>query len=101
MRTTRQEVNAALDFYETLPDDSIVKMQAGGMVRKLANAFSGQTTAAIKFTYNEESHIKNGDKIDAIKLVRGRLGLGLKDAKDYVESHDYYKNRVRTAGFDL
>ncbi len=31
-------------------------------------------------------HLKNGNKIEAIKLVREETGLGLKESKDFVES---------------
>ena len=30
--------------------------------------------------------LKNGNKIEAIKIVRGETGLGLRESKDYVES---------------
>jgi ribosomal protein L7/L12 len=31
-------------------------------------------------------HLKNGNKIEAIKLVREETGFGLKESKDFVES---------------
>ena len=31
--------------------------------------------------------LQRGDKIEAIKITRERLGLGLKEAKDLVEAH--------------
>lgn len=42
-------------------------------------------------TVEEEDEIRAGRLLPAIKLVRSRTGLGLKDAKDIVDS---YKNRM-------
>jgi len=38
-----------------------------------------------KLSAAEEEMVKRGSKIEAIKSVRNRLGLGLKEAKDFVE----------------
>jgi len=40
-----------------------------------------------RFTVKERGAILGGSKIEAIKLVRQRTGLGLKEAKDLVESY--------------
>jgi ribosomal protein L7/L12 len=105
MRSSRQDVEAVLNCFDALGDDSIVKNQVAGIVRKVVGAYVNQTSVASRFTYDESAYIKQGRKIDAIKLVRERLNLGLRDAKDYVETHPYYKTQqtqqVRTAGFDL
>lgn len=40
-----------------------------------------------RFTVEERGAILGGSKIEAIKLVRQRTGLSLKEAKDLVESY--------------
>ncbi len=35
-----------------------------------------------------EAALKAGNKIEAIKLLRGMTGLGLKEAKDWIESYE-------------
>lgn len=58
-------------------------------VDKILNDKSIQYTASnvdVRFTTNEVELIKAGQKISAIKEVRTRTSMGLKEAKDLVES---------------
>jgi ribosomal protein L7/L12 len=41
--------------------------------------------------------LARGQKIEAIKLLRGHTGLGLKEAKDWVEAHDDPAQRSTSA----
>jgi len=44
------------------------------------SALDGATLAQLR------DMVRDGQKIDAIKLVRNRTGLGLKEAKEFVET---------------
>ena len=43
-----------------------------------------------------EGPLTIGDKIPAIKEVRTRWGIGLKDAKEMVEAYQYFLNSMST-----
>lgn len=40
-----------------------------------------------KFTPQEQEMLRTGQKLQAVKSVKNRLGLGLMDSKHYVENH--------------
>jgi hypothetical protein len=68
----------------------------GGPIFAVLRPFNGNTTTenveGIKLPYHIECAVRalagrHGEKVEAIKLVRGALGLGLKDAKDIVDHY--------------
>src|SRR5882672_6891691 len=63
--------------------DTLARVEQVLADRQIANPPSRVDT---RFAQNEIDAILAGRKIDAIKLVRQRTSLGLKEAKDLVES---------------
>lgn len=51
----------------------------------LRDVIPAEALATIQMDKEAEELMRQGRKIDAIKLVRSRTALGLKEAKDYVE----------------
>ncbi len=46
-------------------------------------------------------HIGNGDRIDAIKLIREKVGYGLKEAKDITDLADHYMRPMVAVSPDI
>lgn len=76
--------NRILDFVNELPDESIPTL-----MRVVADRIEQQRkgrVAPLLMTPDEKAMLASGDKIGAIKQVRWRTGLGLKEAKDLVDN---------------
>lgn len=74
---TGLDLQEAKDYVEALPSDPLMSQME-----------YGQSTPTLPFDAEQEIRrlLTNGDKIQAIKRVRELTGLGLKEAKDYVDS---------------
>ncbi len=46
-----------------------------------------------KLTLEESDQVRTGNNINAIKMVRTRTGLGLREAKDFVEASPEWISR--------
>lgn len=90
-QVSRTEIDAAITLLDTLNPESGCRAQAGRIIRSLVNGYIQQAlpvrSVDSNFTPEEMDCLKSNEKIGTIKLVRVRLGVGLKDAKDYVEKY--------------
>lgn len=92
-RTTRTEIDAALSLLDTLGDNPHHLKLAGRLVRSLVNGYVREQLPTVvptdpndsNFTREEMDCLLAQQKIATIKLIRARLGYGLREAKDYVE----------------
>lgn len=55
------------------------------ILKAVQNMISGPGPGEL--TFEENNYLVKKDKISAIKSVRGRLGMGMKEAKDFVEKY--------------
>ncbi len=86
----RDEIEAAMDLFDRLGPESGCKDKAATILRSLVNTYVGRSNPSRlnKYLTGEEiEECKAGRKIAAIKLYRTRSGVGLKEAKDYIELH--------------
>ena len=70
---------------ELIQDEAIKCRYCGSMLTAASPASPASVTGAI-WLNDVRSLLAQGEKIDAIKLVRQQTGSGLKDAKDFVEA---------------
>jgi hypothetical protein len=77
--------NRILDFVNDLPDESVPTL-----MRVIADRLEQQRkgrVAPLLLTPDEKAMVASGDKIGAIKAVRWRTSLGLKESKDLVDNY--------------
>lgn len=72
--------NRMLDLINGLSDQDLPRL-----LRMVADRLEQRKPAALLITPDEKSMIMTGNVIGAIKTVRNRTGLGLKEAKDLVD----------------
>ena len=81
------------DFVNSLNNAAFQALQCAvekrAMKEQMAN---GQRLKVL--TLPESELVRNGQTIEAIKRLRSRLDIGLKDAKDIVMAHREYLSKV-------
>ena len=71
---------------ELIQDEAIKCRYCGSMLGGARAAPSSSTVSDSVLQQEVRGFLLQGQKIEAIKLVRQQTGSGLKDAKDYVEA---------------
>ena len=87
----------AQELKTILKDEYGIEPAAGGAVMVAAAGDAGGTAAEEKTEFDVVLKSAGGNKIAVIKEVRGITGLGLKEAKDLVESGGKIKEGVEKA----
>lgn len=77
---TRDDIIAALSAL-SLEDLSAIKAALDAEIQ--AKLHDLDTTGGL--TPEERQRVVDGDKLSCVKLIRERTGLGLRDAKDYMD----------------
>lgn len=81
-----QDVTVLTRTYANVQDKH-AKRLIGRALRSVVNRFTGvKQRESVDFTTEEKESLRNGKKIECVKLVKARLGLSLLDAKNYVEA---------------
>jgi len=76
------------DFILSLDDHSFRALTSACLDR-----VQSDRATTLVLTYNERLLAERGDRIPAIKSVKQRLNLGLKEAKDLVNEQVPYQNK--------
>ena len=83
---SKLSIMEAADLVKTLEEEWGVKAVAGGGMMMAAAPGAGGEAAAEKTEFDVELAEIGGKKIQVIKVVREVTGLGLKEAKELVDS---------------
>jgi len=75
---------ALIGTLHSLPKASMVILEPSTL-RILSDAERSETDTKSSLTRQEKALVDSGEKIKAIKLIRERLGIGLKEAKDVAD----------------
>ena len=96
MAATIKSITKELNYLENLkgqfPDIKDLNLKVTELQVEFAAALVLLLSKNVKrlvsgvFTAEEEEALRNQDKVKAIKLVRGRTGMGLGEAKQFVEN---------------
>lgn len=77
----------AIEYYNKVLDIDINNVEANEGLKRVAYRFIGNLPVSLEVSQEIETLMAKGEKIQAIKLVRGTAGLGLATAKYFVENH--------------
>lgn len=83
MMINRDQINVLLDAFDIVDDQD--KLQYAEMIIRVFTKYLYAKTKY--FTLDEITHMKNGEKLKAVKAVKERLGFSLLEAKKYVENY--------------
>lgn len=93
----KNDVYTLMTAFESL-DDARLRLAVGRTLRTAVNrwTFGEKHKSNSVLTDREIEHLKAGQKLDAVREVRNRLGLSLWESKKYVEKHmgPYYNAPV-------
>ena len=88
MGVTQSEVMAAMDFFNQVIEPRY-KVKIGAMLVAMTKDFVTDKAPSKhqEFTLSEIEVLKDGRKLEAVKMVKNRLELSLMEAKKYVEHY--------------
>lgn len=81
------DVDKAIEYYNRVLDIDANRSEAIQGIKRLTKYYIGATPVSRQDILNIENFLNNNEKIQAIKLVRELTGLGLAEAKTFIDNY--------------
>ena len=82
------DVDKAIEYYNRILDIDANRSEAIQGIKRLTKFYIGATSVSRQDILKIENYLSNNEKIQAIKFVRELTGMGLAEAKEFIDNYN-------------